>query len=116
MSWSNLSLSSDWSVSTGYPAARVRVLSGISNAAQLEGYLTYSGTSLVDIPVTNEGALPAGSYDTSNYHTISGRCYDSVGNPLGTCEILITKDGTLAVPVVPKETVLLFFGDIYPTN
>lgn len=116
MSWSNLTLTSGWSVPPGYLAARVRPLSGISNAAELEGYLSYSGVSLVDIPITNEASMPTGTYDPSNYHTIAGRCYGAALTALGTCEILITKDGTLNAVTLPPGTEFVFFGDIYPVS
>lgn len=116
MSWTNLTLTASWAVMSGCPAARVRPLSGISGAAELEGYLTYTGNSLVDAPITTEASLPSGTYDTSNYHTISGRCYNSTGGHLGTCEILITTDGTLSAVTLPTGTSLLYFGDIYPTS
>ncbi len=117
MSWTNLTLASCWSNVGGFPNARVRVLSGISNAAELEGYLSFSGGSLIDTPITNEGSLPAGSYDGSVFHSIGGRCYDSSNNFVGNCDILIQTTGTLGVfGPIPSGTVRLYFGDIYPTS
>ena len=117
MSWSNLSLSPGFTNVAGFPPARVRVLTGIPNAAQLEGYLAYSGANSPDMPITTEASMPAGSYDTGSYHTVSGRCYDGGNSFLGACDVLVQENGTLGIfGPMPAGTARLYFGGIYPVS
>jgi hypothetical protein len=114
MSWSDLSLTSDWSNFATYPNARVRPLSGITGAAELEGYLIFSGSGVDNVAITSS-ALPSGTFDTSSNHTIVGRWYNSSGSHVGTSELFINDTGIVSVLVVPSGGYSLWFGDVYPT-
>lgn len=113
MSWTDLSLTSDWNTFGTYQNARVRPLTTPASTAELEGYLIYSGSGTANVAITT-GALPSGCYDPSHNHTICGRWYNSSGAHVGTCELLIAPSEALTVEAVPSGGYSLWFGDIYP--
>jgi hypothetical protein len=117
MSWTNLDLATEFWADAypgEWPPARVKPLASQGNA-QLEGYLTYSGGT-AGAPITIGAGLPAGCYDTGKYHSIEGRCLDSSGHSLGTCEILIDTTGNLGTAYMPSGTAYMYFGAVYPVN
>jgi hypothetical protein len=123
-SWTNITLNStNWAnQDEGTPAAHYRILTGISDAAWLEGDLVYTPPGEgegIDLAITKStDPLPTGAFDPANDHEITAvTCWDETGVFVAGATILIDTSGNVIFAgTVPAGTVYVRFQQMYPTS